>query len=399
MISPYKINWAGFSSLDFDLWTEITFDSDQGSTSSFLNRESNMTEHYNGSYRRIHSYKYNEVLTPRITFIKQNYEDFTPEENRKILSWLTSNQKASWLEIFHDDSHVASYRLFGAFTVVEQHKITNNRIIGYECEFESANPFAWSHKFIYPEVYATIEELSNNNENNDYLMVSEKTVFTLVCNTDEYNKLIYPKVTIVFSGKNPYFPTSVNPIQDDTYYMVPNVIYSWTDEEKITHLYVNLNEDEDEGRYPVQALSGTAPDSDIITSNIEEYRKYTYYYFPDDGDYIRKLKFHENEDGVTAEWVTVTKIGMAVRINNAYTFEGETKTIESIVAGGTMDETIILDGTNKVISGTRGTATRIIGDDFNLNWIPLAYGDNNITVMGNCKIKIEWFEPRKVGSL
>lgn len=395
MISPYKINWAGFSSLDFDLWTEITFDSDQGATSSFLNRESSITERYDGSFRRIHSYKYNEVLTPRITFVKQDYEEFTSEENRKILSWLTSNQKANWLEIFHDDSNVASYKLFGAFTTVEQHKITNNRIIGYECEFESASPFAWSRKFTYPEVYTTIEELSNNDETNDYLIVSERATFTLACNTDEYNKLLYPKVTIVFSGKNPYFPTSVNPVNDNTYSMVPNVIYSWTDEEHITHLYVNLNEEEDVGRYPVQKLSGTAPE--ITTTNIGAYQDYDYYYFPDDGDYIRKL--NRKDDGVTVEWVTVTKIGMAVKISNTYTFEGETKTIESIVAGGAMDETIILDGTNKVISGTRGTATRIIGDDFNLNWIPLAYGDNNITIMGNCKVKIEWLEPRKVGSL
>ena len=60
---------------------------------------------------------------------------------------------------------------------------------------------------------------------------------------------------------------------------------------------------------------------------------------------------------------------------------------------------LALDGTNKVISGNNYSKTRIIGDGFNWEWIPFAYGENNLTVMGNCKIKFEWLEPRKVGSM
>jgi hypothetical protein len=48
MISPYKIKWAGLSSLDFDVWVELSFDADSEQTSTFLNRENITTEHYDG---------------------------------------------------------------------------------------------------------------------------------------------------------------------------------------------------------------------------------------------------------------------------------------------------------------------------------------------------------------
>ena len=84
---------------------------------------------------------------------------------------------------------------------------------------------------------------------------------------------------------------------------------------------------------------------------------------------------------------------------NTYIADGVTTTKEAIIAGGAMDEVVVLDGTNKLISGTKGATARIVGDHFNWEWIPFVYGENNITVSGNCTIKFEWLEPRKVGSL
>ena len=392
MISAHHLIFNGFSTEDFDVIPHWSFSSDDGATPSYLSAEGVYTEHYDG-HRTIHRAKYNEAFTPRFTLIKKDESDFDAAENRKILSWLTASTKPGFLEVYQDDSNVLEWRAFGCVTSVEQYKLGNGRIVGYEFEMESTHPYAWSRKFTYPEVYETIKELSNNDETNDYLTVSKEAIFTIPCNTDEYNKLLYPKVTIVFPSQRLYFSTNVDPTKDNS--MIPNVIYSWTDKEENTHLYINLNGEEDVGKYEIQELSGDAPD--ITTTNISAYQDYKYYYFPDDGGYIRKLKVQE--DGATVKWFTVTKVGMAAKISNTYTFEGETKTTESIITGGAIDEEIILDGTNKVISGVKGTSTRIIGDDFNWNWMPLAYGDNNITVMGNCKIKIEWLEPRKVGSL
>lgn len=390
MIDAHKIVYNNVSSEEFDVTLHCSFDSDNGAVSSFLGREGVYTEHYDG-HRTIHRVKNNEVLTPRFTLIKKDFSDFTPSENRRILSWLTSSDKPGWFEVYKDDSNVVEWRIFGYVAPVEQYKLGNNRVVGYEFEVESSHPYAWSRKLIYPEVYTTTEEINNNDETNDYLQVSGTESFTITCNTDEYSKPVYPKVTVTFKGKNKYFPIDINPLEENTYHMVPNVIYSWVDTENIEHLYVNLNGTEDNGRYAIQTISGSPEPSGDFT-------EYTYYYFLDDG-YIKKLISTTKNGAVAYDWKPIAYVGMAVKINNTYTMNGKTVTKETIVAGGTLDETIVLDGTNKIVSGTKSTTTRIVGDDFNWEWIPLVYGENNITVMGNCTIKFEWLEPRKVGSL
>ena len=431
MIDAHKIIYNNLSSEEFDVTLHLSFGSENGASNSFLNREAISTEVYDGSRKFIHGSKYTDSAAPRFTLIKKNFGDFTPEENRRILSWLTGNSKPTWLDVYQDDSNVISYRYFCVPTAIEQYKLSNGRVAGYEFEIFSDAPYAWSRKFIYPEVYTSTLEFDNNDETNDYLTVSGTESFKIVCNTDEYNKPIYPRVTVTFKGKNAYFPIDINPLQENTYPMVPNVIYSWKEkyvlatkyvqgvtyysdtkgtianpqptstteitnkkyysEENKTHLYVNLNGTKHNGRYAVQSLaSNTKASADTM--------EYQYYYFPEDNTI--KTTVATTVNGVTAyEWESVALIGMAARIKNTYVLNGVSTTKEAIIAGGSMDEVIVLDGTNKVISGAKGATTRIIGDSFNWEWIPFVYGENNITVMGNCTIKFEWLEPRKVGSL
>ena len=260
MISAHRLIFNGFSTEDFDVIPYLSFESDDGATPTFLNTDGVYTEHYDG-HRTIHRAKYNEAFTPRFTLIKKDESDFDATENRKILSWITASEKPGFLEVYKDDSNVLEWKIFGCITSVEQYKLGNGRIVGYEFEMESSHPYAWSRKFTYPEIYATIEELSNNDETNDYLTVSEANTFTITCNTDEYNKPLYPKVTINFKGENPYFPIDVNPLEETTYHMVPNVIYSWIDTGNVEHLYVNLNGDEHNGKYAIQALDS---DTEVV---------------------------------------------------------------------------------------------------------------------------------------
>ena len=44
MLSPYKIEWDSRTSLDFDCWTEISFDGDDGETETHLSREAVVSE-------------------------------------------------------------------------------------------------------------------------------------------------------------------------------------------------------------------------------------------------------------------------------------------------------------------------------------------------------------------
>lgn len=392
MIDAHKIVYNNLSSEEFGVTLHLSFDNESGASNSFLNREAISTEVYDGSRRFIHGSKYTDSATPRFTLIKQNFGDFTAEENRRILSWLTGNSKPSWLEVYQDDSNVISYRYFCVVTTVEQYKLSNGRVVGYEFEIFSDAPYAWSRKLIYPDNRISDKEISNNDETNDYLTVSRDKTFTITCNTDEYNKPLYPKVTVTFKGQNPYFSIDVDPIKERTYQMVPNVIYSRKDAEGQDHFYVNLNGTEHNGKHAIHPP---------VSSNTEAGQNtmdYTYYYFTDTNTINTTVSTIENGE-TKYHWETVALIGMAVKISNTYILDGVSTTKEAIIAGGTMDEAVVLDGTNKLVSGTRGTTARIIGDYFNWEWIPFVYGDNEITVEGNCTIKFEWLEPRKVGNL
>lgn len=369
MIAPYKLVWLSQSTLDFDVWAEIAFDSEQGASSSFLNRESVSTVHYDGTYRRIHSYRYNEVFMPRITLVKNDYSDFTPEENRKILSWLTAKDTADWLEIYHDDSNVVSYRLYGNFVAVDQHKLSNGRVVGYECEFESSSPYAWSTKY---EINKQVSKLEQ---------------FNVACNSDEYNKPLYPKVTVTFTGDDIYLPADKNPM-DSAYAMIPNVIYSYED-----NLYININtgDIEDQGKFQiVEVLASTTAASEYTIGGC--------YYFPSE-QIVKKTVVIKNDGVAHYEWKPVSIVGAAVKINNTYVVNGETTSKETTIAGGAIGETIVFDGTNKVITSDKENTVKIVGDDFNWVWPSFVSGTNSLTITGNCDIKFEWIEPRKVGNV
>lgn len=428
MISPYKIKWQNLSSLDFDLWVELSFDEDSGSTSTFLNRENITTEHYNGR-RTIHRSKYQEVLTPTITLIKQDYEDFTPGENRKILSWLTSNEKPGYLEIFHDDSEAISYKLLGNWTEVEQYKLGNSRVVGYVATFESSAPYAYSRKLTYPEVYESVVEIGNNDETNDYLHVVKSASFDIECNSDEYNKLLYPKVTVKL-GDNMFFPITEKPT--DSYQMIPRVIYSYTYEEystddmdKIKSAFEGLSDEEKadlgigarffdelkseevdmvaksqniskqtkEELYININTSKVQINNEPISTDTPAKEKSGYYYCPNDKVVKKVVETINDNDNKTYAWETVSTYTSMVQIEN------KTTSTKTIIAGNAQDEIIVFDGANKVIASDRGTMARIIGDDFNWEWPAFTMGTNSFEVIGNCDIKLEWVEPRKVGSL
>lgn len=371
MINAHRLVYNNLSSEDFDVIPGLSFGGDDGATTSFLGKEGVYTEHYDG-HHTIHRAKYNEVFVPRFTLVKKDYSDFSEEENRRILSWLTVSENPGWIEVYKDDSNVLSWRVFGCITVVEQYKLGNSRVVGYEFEVETTHPYVWSKK------YETTRQ------------ISEPTPFGVVCGTDEYNKLIYPKVTITFSESNIYLPADGNP-GDDAYKMIPGVIYSYKEGTNET-LYININQGDetDQGRHVVWPVFSTL---EAGASTVGKH-----YYFANE-KVIKKTISVTVNDVPTYAWKVVSTVGAAVKINHSYKLNGENITKETTLAGGVLGETIVLDGTNKVISSNHNDGTKIIGDDFNFEWVSLAYGENNFSVTGDCTIKFEWIEPRKVGNL
>lgn len=273
MIEAHRIEYRGYSSVDFDLITCLSFELDDGEVNSFLTREAVASESYRGEFKRIHQMKYTETFTPKFTFIKEDFGDFTTEEIRKVLRWLTGGSNASFLTVYKDDSNVVHFEILGAFSNVSLYKLGNGRCVGFVAEFESNAPFAFSQ---LQTVTKTITGTTDNT-------------FNIVVDSDEEETAIYPRITIQKAGSG-----------DVT----------------ITNVYADNNQK-----------------SNVAT-----------------------LLIKNNGDA----------------------------------------ETITVDGANRVISSSH--TTRIFGDDFDKwAWLPLYNGTNTIGVTGNCTVKFEWREPRKVG--
>lgn len=314
MIGLHRFEYNGYSSQDFDLLCDVSFDEDNGDSESFLNREAVASEVYNGTLRRVHNFKYTDVFAPTISLVKNTFDDFTEDEVRRVLSWLTSSPTPKFLTAFYDDSEVISFEILGAPTNIEIYKIANNRIVGIVFTFESSAPYAFS-------AIQTVEK-----------EITTPQTFTITCESDELGALVYPKITITHKASNGIIVETDKKINiDNKSEYIPGTVYHYDG---------------------------------------------VYYWVDNKGD------LYENSEDKSGFNTTSVLI------------ENDTTGSKSIVKNDVSDEIITLDGANRVTSSNKG---RIFDEDFNWQWMPLAPEENVIKVTGNCTIKFEWREPRKVG--
>lgn len=182
MISPHRIKYRGIESTELnilDLIMCVAFDSDSGETSTFLNREAVASETYDGRYKRVHGYKYNESFSPKFTFMKKDFGNFTIEEVRQVIKWLTSTDTTALLDVYYDDSNVVSWSVIGGWTEISTYKLANNRTVGIVATFEASTPYALS------DLYTVTQNVTNSMNNK----------ITINIDTDD-NKPVYPRVTI-----------------------------------------------------------------------------------------------------------------------------------------------------------------------------------------------------------
>lgn len=186
MISPHKIKYNGMESTELnmlDLIMDVAFDSDDGEMSTYLTREAIASETHDGRYRRVHGYKYSELFSPKFTFTKENFSDFTMGEVRQVLKWLTSTSRASLLDVYYDeDDNEVSWSAIGGWTEINTHKLANNRTVAITAVFEATTPYALSDLEIH------------------HKETSENTIDKITINTDEPNQPIYPCITIQQDG-------------------------------------------------------------------------------------------------------------------------------------------------------------------------------------------------------
>lgn len=454
MISPKKITFNNKSNEDFGLICDLCFEGgDNGETSSFLSRKAVTTETYNGAFRRSYGMKYDEVLAPQFALMKRDFEDFTFEEQRAVLAWLTSKHTASYMDVYITDDDVAAdsptYCLLGGITEVETYKLGNNRTVGVAFTFESLHPYAFSPlNVIYPD------------------RINGTETYVLTCESDEAEALVYPKITIKqdasleISTGSAGAPSSVDLIKNAIYQNTANENYfiynllsgtpikineylTSTELLNLTSYYdgmccyltdkkeiVQCNKATD-GDYYWTTLAkhvGGATKISIIY-NIPEVSGIPMPYDIDENtiykDITNNKYYFKHKNGVeelnivdtlpTADESTVSKfyysrtgrtIFKGIKYTTIFTKKERyywnsiaygvkfNPSTDIIILNNYPDENIIIDGANKIISTS---SSRIVGDDFSWNWLALRRGENTIQVTGNCEISFEWRDPIKIG--
>lgn len=144
MISyAYYFKYRQKTNKDFGLITSVAFGNDAGfdqiGTATAV--EGVTSDKYDGT-RIDYSAKYLECVELQITMVKDNYEDFTREDKRAILRWLSANKQASWIE-FYDSDGGEIIQVFGRFTSIEE-KTADSRTIGMIATFTSPFPYGFS---------------------------------------------------------------------------------------------------------------------------------------------------------------------------------------------------------------------------------------------------------------
>ena len=376
MVSPHYIKYAGISSEELnmiDLVMCAALDSDNGETNTYLSRSAVQSESHDGRYKQTARYKYDEVFAPKFTFLKKNFGDFSMDEVRILLKYLTSKDTTALLEVFYDDSEAVSWAAIGGWTEINLQKLANNRTIGVTAVFSAIHPFALS------DLYTVTKTITSSSDNKIIINID----------TDD-NQPVYPVITVKHNG-------SVVRVSDGTVYtstsdMVQNTVYY----NGTTYFWKTY------GR--TSGKSNPYANNDmwsLVTINNKDYsvsdtiNTNTVYYYTKSGMYywIDPYYFHK-KDGGSAPALSTT----SVKLTNTHTdFFNNTKILPSvIVKNNNHDETITIDCANKIISSLNDY--RIFGDDFvDWRWLELRDGKNEITIEGNCDVKLEWREVRKIG--
>ena len=381
MVSPQKIRYnnifsdVGLGTLDVIL--DVAFDSDNGAMSSYLNRSAVSSESHDGRYKNTARYKFDELFSPQFTIVKKNFSDFTQDEIRKVLKYLTSTDKPALLEVYYDGkSNVVDWAAIGGWTSIETYKIANNRTIGIVATFEAITPYAMSN------LYTITKKISDPTDNKIVIDVD----------TDD-NKPVYPKITInhgynneshvVVRIPNGTVLTTTSDMVDNTVYY-NGTTYFWKSAVNVSGTTKPAYEWDEVEVYREVIITDTLEDNKIYYY-IDTKTNSTIYYW------VEPHYFQYSDNNPYLATTSVRLINKHTNFFNVVTTPFPT----TVVKNNNGTEIITLDGANKIISSS--SVNRVFDNDFNLNWLPLFDGHNEITVEGDCEITIKWREVRKVG--
>ena len=123
-----------------------SFEPDDGFKDTFLGMDQVYEDYYDGTKKFLYGTRYNSTATINISLIKADGTDWTINDNRKALQWLTGARTASWLDLYQGDK--VKYSFLGTVTSPQQYKL-DGRVIGISFEFASITPWAYSEEQVF----------------------------------------------------------------------------------------------------------------------------------------------------------------------------------------------------------------------------------------------------------
>lgn len=123
-----------------------TFEPDDGFKDAFLGMDQVYEDYYDGTKKFLYGTRYNSTATINISLIKADGTDWTINDNRHALKWLTGARTASWLDLYQGDK--IKYSFLGTVASPQQYKL-DGRVIGISFEFASITPWAYSEEQVF----------------------------------------------------------------------------------------------------------------------------------------------------------------------------------------------------------------------------------------------------------
>ena len=155
-----------------------SFEPDDGFKDTFLSMEPVYEESRHGESRFDYGARYNSVPNVEITIIKRDLTDFSINDVRSALRWLTGARTNSWLDVYSGGRF--QYSFLGRVTDVKQRKL-DGRTIGLMVVFTSICPWAFSQQF---EFNRTIVQSLEYIENKDGGLTVTKNSNEMSINSD-----------------------------------------------------------------------------------------------------------------------------------------------------------------------------------------------------------------------
>jgi hypothetical protein len=293
---------------------------------------------------------------------------------REVLKWLTSTSQPALLEAYYehqDYNNTVDWAAIGGWTEISTYKLGNNRTIGITATFESCMPYALS------TLYTKTKTVTNLTDNKIIIPVD----------TDEPQMPVCPRVKVKHHGIVVNIPTNTqyNILSD----MVPNTTYF-----NGTTYYWKSD-------LPSKCTGSKKPTYSgwkVVTVNhaytdVDTWEDATIYYYQA-GNMYYWIDPYTFKESTTNPNLSTTSVRIRNK-NTDFLTQNSEYTSTTVVKNNNSSEEIVIDGANKIIFSN--SVNRIFGDDFNLEWLELRDGENEITVEGNCDIEISWREPRKIG--